>query len=538
MDSAADLQTLAPDLETALSGLVRLSNALNFYPADHPALSSFIEEAYSDFQPLLKHHNSHPYHVTQAGFSLNDVPLAPKNKSIRRLALKLVERRVRYLLFLPEMANYELLVLADELSKPVAEILAAGGLAKRLTEQQIKSIRINETNLNAIPSAAQQPGARKSLATLPETLGQQSVSVPTSAIAAQDQIAPENPLCDADRMRDLLEKLKEPQDDQTYQNLLGQVQTLANSFFSTTGIVGQLAVFTLLNNHCQDNQHSRTQKQAAERLIDRLLSVSTVKTLADAVAGEHLKASQQRALGKLLASLGSKVAAQLLKRYYAEREAVNRRLYSDILARMGVEIFDLLRKGLQSDTWHVVRNVVTVLGETRLETALPLLSQAIGHPDVRVRRAVIPALGAIGGSSVIPPLLRLSQAAEAELHQPAIMALGALKNPRAIPPLVELLKKSDPFCRQTLLKTEVIQALATTRSPQAIIPLLKLARRPNLLNRKGVETLRAEAILALGQLGNSQLIPVLENLPGREKDPVCKALQQVKVQLQKQPHAV
>lgn len=341
---------------------------------------------------------------------------------------------------------------------------------------------------------------------------------------------------DTDRMRETLEQLKEPQDDQTYQQLLRQIQQHSQLFFSTTGIAGYLAVFKLLESHRKGSTNTPTQRRAADTLLDQLLTDKTSKTLVGAIADQNLKASQHRALTKLLVGLGNKIAPQLLTRLYAERDAIVRRHYSDILAHMGEAIFDLLRDDLQSDIWHLVRNVVTILGKTRLESALPLLTRAIEHPDVRVRRAVIRALGAIGGSPAIPLLLRLGQDTDAQLHHPAIMTLGALKNPQAIPPLVEILKKVDLFGKQTDLKSEVIHALAATGSPQAIIPLLKLARRINLLNRKHTETLRAEAIIALGQLGNSQLIPILEQLPRREKTPVSRALKQATMQLRKQQH--
>lgn len=533
MDFANDLHPLGNDLEKALTGLVKLIKALSFYPADHPSLAATAEEVCNDFQPLLKHHDPRPYHITKEGFKLDAEPLAPKNRNLAALALKLVERRVRHLLFLPELTNYELTIFAEELSKPAAQLLAEGGLEKRLADRQIQSIWINETNLEEILNKINPDTTPPSSAPAASFDQDQEQPASAEAIPLAPPVPQQNP---NDQMRDLLEQLKNPQDDQTYQRLLHQVQQLAFRFFNETGIIGHLAVFSLLENHRKDSSRENSQQQAAEALIDQLLTEVTSKTLVDAVADQNLKASQHRALVRLMIGLGSKVSPQLLKRLYVERDAIIRRHYSDILAHMGDSTFELLKNDLQSETWHVVRNVVTILGKTRLEAAIPLLSQVIDHPEVRVRRTVIRALSAIGGTAVIPLLLRLTKDADEELHQPAIMTLGALKNPRAIPPLVELLKKHDLFGKQTKLKTAVIQALAATGSPQAIIPLLKQARRLNLLNRKGIETLRAEAILALGQLGNSQLVPVLEQLPRREKGPVSKALKQAKTQLRKQQH--
>ncbi len=550
MDFSADIQTLAADLVKALTGLVKLTKALSFYPADHPSLAAAAEETCKDFQPLLEHRANRPYHVTKDGFSLNDTPLSPNNKILSDLSLKLVARRVRHLLFLPELSKYELLVFADYLSKPADELLMAGGLPQLLADKNIKAIWLNEPNLDTVLKKLQDLGIKTShmVAKPPGTeltgasgqRAQDSVQAAASQAATAGFSLPnlEQPPSNIEQMREHLEQLKEPQDAELYQELLAQVRQLAPAFFAETGIAGYLAVFSLLESHRKDSTRKASLQQATEQLIDQLLTERTKTFLSETIADPKLKASHRRALGRLLIGLEKKIAPQLLKRLYAERDAIIRRQYTAILARMGENIFELLRGDLQSDVWHRVRNVVTILGETRLDTALPLLTQALGHPEVRVRRSVIRALGAIGSNSVIPLLLRLGQDDNKELHQPAIMALGALKNPRAIPPLVELLKKSDLLGKKTRFKTEVIQALAATKSPQAIIPLLKLARRANLLNRNNIEVLRAEAIIALGQLGNSQLIPVLDQLPKSDKGPVSRALKQAKAQLQKQQHVV
>lgn len=526
METSYNLQSTANNLETALTGLTKLIKALSFYPANHPSLVAVANETYSDFQKFLENQEADACLVTQDGFNLRKIPLAPNNSSLENLAIKLVERRVRQLLFLPELSSHELLMFAEEIARPANDILSEGGVGKRLAARQIRSIWINEPNVKTIQD--KQNRAQKTPAERQRT-----------RVQSNPAAKPENPQQTViEQMREQLEQLKEPQEDESYLALLENIQQLSHPFFNKTGITGYLAVLNLLNAQCKDSTRHTAQQQAASASLDHLLSEATTKRLVDAVAEPDLKAAQRRALGRLLVGLGTRIAPQLLERLYAERDAIIRRHYSAILAHMGESIFDLLKKDLHHEIWHRVRNVVTVLGETRLEAALPLLSQVIDYPEARVRRAVIQSLVAIGGNSVIPLLLRLTQDIDEELHHPAIMALGTLRNARAIPPLVDILNRTDPFGKKTALKTEVIHALATTRSPQAIIPLLKLARRLNLPNRKNIEILRAEAILALGQLGNSKLIPVLKQLPKVEKEPVSRALQQATSQLRKRQHVV
>lgn len=534
MEPSAEELALAFDLETALTGLIKLTKALTFYPADHPALTAAAEETCDAFRPLLERHDTRPYHVTQDGFNLDTVPLAPKNLSLKKLAVKLVERKVRHLLFLPELTNFELLIFAEQLSRPTEQLLKTGGLIKHLAEQKIKSIWINETDLEAVLK-----NLYKMENGQPEILLTENEP---SELPAQEQsfsaATNENQTSVIEQMRDLLEHLKEPQEDHVYAQLLDKIRPLADDFLRQTGLIGCLALIGLLETQRKDKNRNHAQQQGATDLTDRLLDDAIKTLLVNAVAEYGLKPSQRRALGKLLVGLELKIVPELIQRLNAERDAILRRYYTAILAKMGEATFARFEDILRSDIWYRVRNAVTVLGETRLETALPLLERTIDYPEVRVRRAVIRALGAIGSNAVIPLLLQLAHDENTELHQPAIMALGTLGNPQAIPPLVEILKKRDIFGKKTGLKIEVIQALVATKSPQAIIPLLKLARRANMLNSAKLETLRAEAIIALGQLGNSHLIPVLDQLPKSDKGPVSRALKQATAQLKKAQNVV
>ncbi len=529
METANDQQRLARNLETALIALTRLVNAVGFYPSDHPALTETLKATQRDFVPLLQL-KSEPFQVGKTGFRLNNQQLAPNNRSLSNLALKLVERRVHQLFFLPHLSHQELLILAQQISSPATEVLNDGGLAKRLAAKKISAIGINETNLQAIFDMS--PGQEATPTDdLNHNLRQQTKT------DSFETPQPENSAtAEGDLMLDTLEQLKVPQPDQAYNHLLRQLELLTQTFFNETGIPGYLAVLTLLDNHQHDRSRPELQRHAAKALSDRLLTPANRSQLVDAVGEEKLKASQRRLITRLLINIGSDIAPDLLQRLYAERDTAVRRHYSAILAQQGEPIFPLLRQDLTHKTWHRVRNVVTILGETRLESALPLLAQTLDYPDARVRRAVISALAAIGGTMVIPYLLRFTEDIESELHQPAIMALGGLRNSQAIPPLVTILRQHDPWGKKFSLKTEVIHALAATRSPKAIIPLLKFARRRNLLNRKHLEQLRAEAIIALGQLGNNKLIPILNRLPKVEREPSCRALKQATSLLQKQQH--
>ena len=516
------------DLETALAALFKLVKALKFYPKDHPTLASTAEKTCSDFQPLLTTHEPHLCHITREGFRLEKILIAPKNKQLKDFALLLLERRVRHLLFLPELAYSELIFFAEEMARTADDLLLAGGLAKQLIEQGIQTIWINENNLDRVYHY---------LLSNPVVIGHDDIS--TAEPETDQNETPTKPAEDdlVARIREILVLLKKPLEDDEYCQLLKELQQKAADFLKPTGLPGCLFLISRLQSQLRDSTRNVFQRQAVEDTIDQLLQPEIRRMLIDAVADSHVNASQQRALGRLLIGLKMKIAPQMLQRLYAEPDAIIRRKFLNILPHMGAILFPLLEQSLQDPQWYVVRNAVHLLGEIHREEALPFLNQAIKHPEIRVRRALIRALSSIGTAKVITLLIQLSHDSSEELRRPAVMALGRLGDSLAVTPLVKLLQQLDLPGQKTDLKVEIIHALIAIKSPQAVQPLLKLAKRFNFLHRKHIEILRAEAITALGQLGNSQLIPILDRLPRKNKSPVNRALKQALAQLRKQHHA-
>ncbi len=533
MEQAGDNQTLSNDLETALIGLMKLIKAQKFYPAEHPALATATSDASEAFQPLLKRHDTQAYHVTQEGFSLKLKTLAPQNQSLKELATALVARRVRQLLFLPNLSSQELLTFAEEVSRPVDELLMGGGLPERLAERQVKSIWINETDLEEIlrlvrEKELEQP--QQSDDTIQDTANEQQ----------EQEDSPEPPPVDPqimNRIRELLKRLKEPQEDHQYEQLIEQLLQLAPPFLQHTGLPGIMVLISLLLNHRQDSNRSRSQRQAAGNCCAKLLTGEVSYQLVEAVADPTLNTSQQHSLQKVLHRLKLEIAPQLIEKLSTEEDSSIRRQYTAILSKMGEALFPLLENMLLDERWYVARNALIILGNMRSHTTIPLLELVNNHQELRVQRALIQALSMTGSGAAVPLLADMFHNQHADLHRPAIMALGALGDPQAIPHLLQILRKSGLFSNQTELKLETIRALAAINSPVVIKPLLKLARSINLLQSNNIEQLRAEAIMALGQLGNHQLLPTLEHLPRVQKDPVKRALKQAMAQLRKTANA-
>jgi hypothetical protein len=158
---------------------------------------------------------------------------------------------------------------------------------------------------------------------------------------------------------------------------------------------------------------------------------------------------------------------------------------------------------LADTRWHVVRNVVFVLGQIGGAAVVPHLAVAARHVDTRVRRAAIHALGQVPHHlrrSVLltqldtpdarllaaslamlgrEPDARVSEAillriqapefeARPEEHKIAFLtSLADLADHHAIPTLAELLARGGWFARRTPERTAAARTLARIGSPDA-----------------------------------------------------------------------
>ncbi len=158
---------------------------------------------------------------------------------------------------------------------------------------------------------------------------------------------------------------------------------------------------------------------------------------------------------------------------------------------------------LMDTRWHVVRNVVFVLGQIGGASVVPHLAVAARHVDTRVRRAAIHALGQVPhplrrsvllnqldtpdgrllaasltmlgrepDAQVMEAILSRVQAPEfatrPEEHKIALLtALADVADQHAIPTLEELLVRGGWFARRTPERTAAARTLARIASPAA-----------------------------------------------------------------------
>lgn len=478
------------EIEQALTALVKLIKALRFYPKGHPTLQAAISECMASFLPMLNRKDSRPIQASQTGFIHAERKIGVKNPALPDLAHMLAERRVNQLIFLPDLLPEELLTLLDGLTTPAEEIYRIGGLPVFLRDHQITTIWLNESSLNGALQKRQQ---------LAEDIQQAAEEDVQPAAAQADKPDLEQ------QLREITEQLNTELQDDGYRRQLDKLLQLAPLYFSQSGPPGVLRILPLLLNQSQQEERNSSQRGMAASALDRLLTEQIVDLLLEQLKQTSLTPQQFQRLQNFTVALGVRVAPQLLSLMTEEENSIVRKRLSTLLAKMGEPLLDLLREMVHNSKWYVVRNVVSLLGDLRLDAGIDILDGLTTHRDQHVRRTLIRSLAMIGGKKSVAPLVKLTRDPVTALRRPAVKALGATQDGAAVLPLLKITQCFDPLGRKIDIRSDAVAALSLLGKQEAVAPLRALAKHPNLLRLKRLEEFRAKIILALAKLAGKEL---------------------------------
>ena len=162
----------------------------------------------------------------------------------------------------------------------------------------------------------------------------------------------------------------------------------------------------------------------------------------------------------------------------------------------------LLQTALQDDSEKVREIVVVAVGERRSKDAVPKLEQMLQGESDRVRANAAEVLGQLGDASSVPVLVRA-------LDDPAykVRSLAAHSLVQVAP--------QDPAVREALARRLATETHGITTIDLAWTLAVAgdrsgVGRIRDLLLRGDPEDVRAEAAIALGEVGEKSDVPLLE----------------------------
>jgi HEAT repeat protein len=184
-----------------------------------------------------------------------------------------------------------------------------------------------------------------------------------------------------------------------------------------------------------------------------------------------------------------------------EEEALaGRRLLCQVISDVSKDNMEYLWEKLSDPDWHLVRNIVLILGLINDERSLGRLCDMLGHENSRVRVEVIKSLGVSGNPRVFEYLIKGLNDKDLQVRNLTVEWLGNMQDRRAIPVLLKIVHKFDPFGLTVNLKREAIESLGLLKAREAESFLQRLANRQWVGFIGPRKTLIPEAEKALEQI--------------------------------------
>jgi HEAT repeat protein len=163
---------------------------------------------------------------------------------------------------------------------------------------------------------------------------------------------------------------------------------------------------------------------------------------------------------------------------------------------------------LSNYQWSVVRNVAELLGEMRVEEAVPSLGGLLAHKEPRVRRAAAVALARIGTVATVEPLRRALREGTPELRGLVAASIGGAHARALALPLVSIAEAEESGDVQA----ELFRALGRIGSPEAVDALVRAAQPGGRLFGRRPSGSRVAAVEGLRNAGGAAAHRALEGL--------------------------
>jgi hypothetical protein len=178
------------------------------------------------------------------------------------------------------------------------------------------------------------------------------------------------------------------------------------------------------------------------------------------------------------------------------------------LCYLCAETPEMLAPWLVDPRWHVVRNVVFVLGHIGGAAVAPLLQCVSRHPEPRVRRQLVQALGSLSAGERTPMLLDQLDTRDPQLLAAALNVLTRERDPRAVRAVLACIEAPDFETRDESNQRALFGALGEIADDDAVPALEALLNQGGWFARRSLR--RVAAARTLRRIGTSAAMAALE----------------------------
>ncbi|MDH4163555.1 MAG: HEAT repeat domain-containing protein [Nitrospirota bacterium] len=167
----------------------------------------------------------------------------------------------------------------------------------------------------------------------------------------------------------------------------------------------------------------------APRLKEGVRKAATREVLKKVIADIHASAKgtpEYASSYSYLSALEREATPVLLELLAEEKDRSVRRYLLDLLKDMGKNQIEMLGERLNDERWYFVRNIVSIIGESKADESIALLEKVAGHKNHQIRLEVIKGLLGIGGKKAAALLARFLKDSDEDIQITAVRGLGSI----------------------------------------------------------------------------------------------------------------
>ncbi len=245
---------------------------------------------------------------------------------------------------------------------------------------------------------------------------------------------------------------------------------------------------------------SQAQIDPLKAAIDEFLSEENIRKLIDKFREINKEHPCFEKLVRYFDTLGGPAIRALIQALEDEESRHVRLLICEAVAMIGDKSMPEVIRIIDHPTWYVVRNAISILGQTGRPDSVPSLRKALAHSDIRVRREVLKALASIRSGEAIEVLCSSLREDDMEMCRAALGWIATIETERAAPAVKRLLEGRKIWKRDIDFLKRAIEILGNG-PPEEVTDFLRgLAQTKSFFRRKKASTIRSAAHAALRRM--------------------------------------
>jgi len=529
--------------------LLKAIKAFRLYESNNPMVTKQLEELTTKFKTHLDHYQSLNVQVGEYKLFFDGKPVYENTDMKESLAFLLYKDGVREIRFLKGLEDQEISDFLDVLRRNEQASRLEDDIVTLLWERDFAHIsyvatdEFNESNAAQVPATYDEVQAGQEF---PPDMGGESVPPSAQESAEEEMVFSSGgllPEAAGDQREDFARQFQLTAEE------VGLIERLisqeADINFVSTLIESLIEILLHLGEDLEPHENMVTFfDRALEFLVlkgEFKIAGQILKNLREILDSMALKDNQIFAINRIFEGAGSpriieliaktlkhegffdpntsydyfdllpKSAIEPLCNMLGQLESPKAgNLIAEIIGRKVKDGLEMLVPFLNDKKWIVVCYVIQIIATSGDRNAVKYLSQAISHPDERVRRTALKALSKYGGKETKPHLIKMLNDESSYIRSQAVIHLARSSKHEALRPIMSIIQSESFLARDFSEKAAFFRAIGEIRSDESLPALRKIVEKRTWFKKPEWDQLQLCAIGALRMIGSEESRKILE----------------------------